>query len=147
MTEPGPRGPELADALARVARAPGHELRNALNAVVVNLEVVRSRTLNDGSVAPFVAHAIEQSEESVRLADGAISLLGLIGAAAADDSGQRIRALGPRSIAIDASESEGQRVVAALQSLAARTSITAEYVDAAVILTIPVVEPGNEERA
>ena len=136
----------MASALLKVARASGHELRNALNALVVNLEVVRSRTLNDTSVAPFVGQAIEQSEESTRLAEGTISLLGLIARAASESAGSGIRPMGSGSIAIDASDAEGQRAAAALQSLGARTSITAEYVDGAVILTIPPVEPGNEER-
>ena len=58
--------------LSHVARAAGHELRNSLNALVVNLEVVRSRS-SEPAVQPFLEQSVRQSEESVRLAEQAIA--------------------------------------------------------------------------
>ena len=142
MTEAGPPGAEAADALGKIARASGHELRNTLNALVVNLEVVRARTAGDATVAPFVAQAIEQSEASVRLAEGTVSLLALVASAVSDSPGTRVHSDGRGSVTIAASAAEGERVIQSLRSLAERASISAEYRDAAVILTVP--RPRNE---
>ena len=73
--------------LREFARESGHELRNALNALVVNLEVVRSRPdAIDPSLQLVVRQAVEQAEESVRLAEGTISLLNKV-VGAIDGSG------------------------------------------------------------
>ena len=95
--------PEWVPVLREFARASGHELRNALNALVVNLEVVRSRPdAVDDSVRLFVQQAVDQAEESVRLAEGTISLLntvvraidatGSLNAEAVDQGGVRLGA-------------------------------------------------------
>ena len=79
MTEIPGSPPAWVPVLRDFARASGHELRNALNALVVNLEVVRSRPdAVDDSVRLFVQQAVDQAEESVRLAEGTISLLNTI---------------------------------------------------------------------
>lgn len=80
MTEPArDPEPEWVPVLRDFARTSGHELRNALNALVVNLEVVRSRPdAVDDSVRLFVQQAVDQAEDSVRLAEGTISLLNTI---------------------------------------------------------------------
>ena len=142
MTDPQGESARWAPVLRDVARVSGHELRNALNALVVNLEVVRSRsdTLDD-KVRPFVAQAVEQSEESVRLAEGIISLLNLL-VGAVDDQG-RVRAVSvePGTVKIDATESEAVRAARALTALAARTSVTADATETAVILSISEKSP------
>jgi hypothetical protein len=142
VTEAGAPGGAAADALGKIAHASGHELRNTLNALVVNLEVVRARTIGDATLAPFVAQAIEQSEASVRLAEGAVSLLALVASVVSESPGTRVHADGDGSVTIAASAAEGERVIQSLRSLAERASISAEYRDAAVILTVP--RPRNE---
>ena len=70
---------EWVPVLRGFSRTSGHELRNALNGLVVNLEVVRSRpTAVDPSLHLFVRQAVEQAEESIRLAEATISLLNTI---------------------------------------------------------------------
>jgi signal transduction histidine kinase len=123
--------------LREVARTSGHELRNSLNALVVNLEVVRSRALGNAGLSTFIDQAVEQSEESVRLAEGAIALLNLIVSAMSEVGESRIRSEGPQKARIEASEAEADRVVKSLATLIGRTAITAESSDAAVILSIP----------
>lgn len=123
--------------LRGVVHASGHELRNALNALVVNLEVVRSRVSDDESVRPFVDEAVRQSEESVRLAEGAIVLLNFVVDAMGDGRALRIESIGANSARIEGSETEVQRLVASLRALTARTPVGAEWSDAAVILSIP----------
>lgn len=65
--------------LRDLARASRHDLRNALNGLVVNLEVVRSRKADfDSSLQLFVQQAVDQAEESVRRAERTILLLSSI---------------------------------------------------------------------
>ena len=71
--------PQWVPVLRDLARASRHDLRNALNGLVVNLEVVRSRREDfDASLQLFVQQAVDQAEESVRRAESTISLLSSI---------------------------------------------------------------------
>lgn len=124
--------------LRRVTRASGHELRNALNALVVNLEVARSRSDEaDTAVRPFIQQAVEQSEESVRLAEATIALLNLVVGAVGADGGLRCDLVSPRAVRVASGTSETERADRAMPALTARTGIGAERADSAVILTIP----------
>lgn len=65
------------DALQRLADRAAHELNNALNGVVVNLEVVRVRARPEadaGRVASFAEAAIEQAEGATALAGALLAL-------------------------------------------------------------------------
>ena len=71
--------PSWVPVLRDIARSSRHDLRNALNGLVVNLEVVRSRRAEfDASLQLFVQQAVDQAEESVRRAEHTISLLNSI---------------------------------------------------------------------
>jgi len=71
--------PEWVGVLRDLARTSRHDLRNALNGLVVNLEVVRSRRAEfDDSLQLFVQQAVDQAEESVQRAERTISLLNSI---------------------------------------------------------------------
>ncbi len=62
-------------------RRAGHEIRNALNGVSVNVEVVRSRTSRDDApkeVASFAERASAQVSEASALTDGALALIGAV---------------------------------------------------------------------
>ena len=86
MTEPSREPAESPPVLRDIARASGHDLRNALNALVVNLEVVRARTDSlDDSVRYFVTQSVEQAERCVKQAEEAIALLNLVVAAIGPD--------------------------------------------------------------
>ena len=79
-----------ADALnivREIARRAGHEIRNALNGVAVNVEVVRSRIAQreDGSgkgatpeIASFAERAGAQIREATALTNGLLSLVGIV---------------------------------------------------------------------
>ena len=77
--------PDWLPRLREVIRGSAHETRNALNGLVVNLEVVRSRLARaaDGSpeILPFAEQAMGQAEESVKLNEAVGSLLLLISGA------------------------------------------------------------------
>ena len=59
-------------------RRAGHEIRNALNGVAVNVEVVRSRSSGDASsrdLTSFAEHAMTQVAEASALTDGLLALV------------------------------------------------------------------------
>jgi hypothetical protein len=136
VTDDGPDGsPAWQPVLAKISRASGHEIRNALNALVVNLEVVRSRT-DDESTSLFIRQAVEQSEESVRLAEAAVALLALV-TGAIDSSGRlRCDRSGDGAIEIETTEAEAERAVKALKPLADRGAVSVDSRGATVILSI-----------
>lgn len=147
MTDQASGGPpEWAPILQALSRSAGHELRNALNAVVVNLEVVRSRSDKlDAATRPFVAHAVEQSEESVRLAEGALALLTLVLNAVGSGGVLRITGNQPDGVLISSTESDSVRAVRSLQSLGVRSGFSAESRDSSVILSISDKSKENKE--
>jgi hypothetical protein len=129
--------PEQADfspILRDIARASGHELRNALNALVVNLEVVRSRTLSlDDSVRLFVGQSVEQAEESVSVAEATIALLNLVVGAIGED-GRVGASAADGGVRISTKETEVERLERALAVLATRNAVETKASGAAVIL-------------
>ena len=135
-------GPVVRD----VARISGHELRNALNALVVNLEVVRSGGGGvDEKLKPFITQAVEQSEESVRLAEGSIALLNLLAGAVSDTGHIDASYIEPGVVRIATTEGEAIRVARALAALAARAAVTAEASGPTVILRVSGKESETRE--
>jgi signal transduction histidine kinase len=85
---------EQAPAVREILRRAGHELRNALSGVAVNLEVVRSRAARDGEtgdIKSFAERAASQISEASALADGVLALTRAL-LARRDDSGPKKRA-------------------------------------------------------
>lgn len=121
--------------LAKIARLSGHELRNALNALVVNLEVVRSRSAGAPS-EPFVEQSVQQAEESVRLAEAAVSLLDLVVSAVGPDGTVRCELVSSESVRIEP-WGDAARAITALRALEERGALGVDTSDPAVILTIP----------
>ena len=79
MTRARTRAAEPPEPVREILRRAGHELRNALNGVAVNVEVVRSRADREGSpkeLAPFAERASAQVGEASALADGLLALVG-----------------------------------------------------------------------
>ena len=112
-------------------------MRNALNALVVNLEVVRSRADSmDPATAGFLLQAVQQSDETARLAEGSIALLGVVLEAVGADGTLRALHVAPNGVRIEATEAAAVRAARSLSSLAARVPLIAEAEGAAVILSI-----------
>ncbi len=112
-------------------------MRNALNALVVNLEVVRSRADSmDPATAGFLLQAVQQSDETARLAEGSIALLGVVLEALGADGTLRALHVAPNGVRIEATEAAAVRAARSLSSLAARVPLIAEAEGAAVILSI-----------
>ena len=78
MTEDAPSSTEWLGTLQRLATRVAHEIRNPLNAVAVNLEVVRSRcergTVEAPAVLPFATAAAGELERVSRLIDALLAL-------------------------------------------------------------------------
>lgn len=146
MTDQSGGLPEWAPILQALSRSAGHELRNALNALVVNLEVVRSRSDKlDPAIQPFMAQAVEQSEESVRLAEGTMALLALVLNAVGSGGALRITGNHPDGVLIASTESDSLLAVRSLQPLGARAGFIAEGRETSVILSISDKSQENKE--
>ena len=81
MTDARSRAKEAPEAVREIIRRAGHELRNALNGVAVNVEVVRSRSAREGSakeLTAFADRASAQVGEASALTDGLIALVGSV---------------------------------------------------------------------
>jgi len=135
--------PEWVPVLRDFARASGHELRNALNGLVVNLEVVRARSSKlDDADRLFLVQAIDQADQASRLAEGTIALLSML-AGAIDNAGTvTAKFVEPRSVEIAAGP-EAERVARNLSTLSERTSFSADVSGGTVILSIPERSPDS----
>ena len=129
--------------LRSVARGSVHESRNALNGLVVNLEVVRSRLARSGDeakVLTFAEQASAQGEESVRLSEAVAALLSLI--VGAIDGNGKLRcaptSLGSAELRFDLEPGVAERVLPGLRVLGKSVGFTAETSGAQrVILSFP----------
>ena len=86
MTKARTHATEAPEAVREILRRAGHELRNALNGVAVNVEVVRSRANREGSpkdLTAFAERASAQVGEASALTDGLLALVGSVLAAEA----------------------------------------------------------------
>ena len=84
---------EALEIVREITRRAGHEIRNALSGVAVNVEVVKSRAARgDGAeaLAPFADRAALQVGVASALTDG---LLGLVGSVLAAQAQGTLRAL------------------------------------------------------
>lgn len=121
----------------------GHELRNALNGLMVNLEVVRSLLSGTGGetllTASFLNQAMEQAEVSVRLAEATLTLLDVVVGAVDEAGAFRCEASAENEVRLAASTADAERAVGRLEVLTGAAGVRAEAADSAVILTIRAV--------
>lgn len=135
--------PDWLPRLRSIIRGSSHETRNALNGIVVNLEVVRSRLARaaEGSpeTLPFAEQAMAQAEVSVRLSEGVGSLLQLISGAV--DSRGLIHCTQSdgelESLRFEVDRSTADRTLPGLRVLGTALGFSAETDDGTVILTFP----------
>jgi hypothetical protein len=112
---------------------------------VVNLEVVRARSATlDDSTQPFLAQAIDQADQTARLAEGTIALLNTIVAAIDAEGSVKAGFIGPRGVKIEVSPAEAERAARSLSTLSDRTDLTADASGGTVILSIPEGTPDSK---
>lgn len=135
--------PEAFDTVREINRRAGHEIRNALNGVAVNVEVVRARTRPGSSspeVASFAERAAAQVGEASALADGLLALLGAVFTAAADGSLRGRASGGASEIELKVYGDRADRLMSDIGHLASRIGVGVERSGEMVILR---VSPGS----
>jgi len=132
-----------ADALEivrEIIRRAGHEIRNALNGVAVNVEVVRSRVSREGAateVASFAERAGSQIGEATALTNGLLALVGSVLAAEAQGTLSSARGSGGGSrIELMIYGDRASVVVSDIKRLGDRIGVGIEQRAARVILTV-----------
>lgn len=127
--------------LEAAAGAAGHEMRNALNGLVVNLEVVRSMAQASGFTAePFMTQALSQSEESVRLAEAVIAMMKLLAGAIGPNGRFSGLSANAGQVEVDGG-ADAERISAALKPLVDRGVLFVETSGSTVILRIREASP------
>lgn len=131
--------------LRDIIRGSVHETRNALNGVVVNIEVVRSRLAraataggSEQEILSFAEQAAAQAEVAAKLNEGVGALLSLI--AASVDADGRLRCASEddsSGIRFDVDGATAERLLPLLEALGTSAGFTAEGGGGAVILRFP----------
>jgi len=140
VTDARSKPKEAPQAVREILRRAGHEIRNALNGVAVNVEVVRSRSGREGSardLTSFADHASAQVREASVLADG---LLAFVSAVLEAHSSGTLTTTGGRGgearieLVIHGDRAAG--LVSDIERLASRIGVGVEEHDQRVILRI-----------
>jgi hypothetical protein len=128
------------EVVREIARRGGHEIRNALNGVAVNAEVVRSRAerVNAGSeLVPFAERAVLQVGIANALTEGLLALLGSVMTAQADGTLRFVSGHGAGSqIELMIYGERAEAVVFAIKRFAQMVGVAVEQSGERVILTL-----------
>jgi hypothetical protein len=140
VTKARPSPTEVPPAVREIIRRAGHEIRNALNGVAVNVEVVRSRSGREGpaqELNSFAERASAQVREASVLTDG---LLAFVGSVLAAQAAGTLKTGGGRSaesrIELVIYGDGAAAAVSDIERLASRVGVTVEEHGQSVILTI-----------
>ena len=140
MTDARSRPKEAPQAVREIIRRAGHEIRNALNGVAVNVEVVRSRSGREGAtgdLTSFAEHASAQVREASVLADGLLAFVKVVLDAQA---GGTLKTAGGRGtearIELMTYGDSADSLVSDIERLASRIGVGVEEHDHRVILRI-----------
>jgi len=135
------RAPDALKTVREIVRSAGHEIRNSLNGVAVNVEVVRSR-VGQGRVAAedlasFAERASAQISEAGALSDGLLALVGAVLTAQGKGTlkSRRSRRDG-NQIEITVYGAGAAAVVSDIERLASRIGAAVEQDGRKVILTV-----------
>ncbi|HEY6088889.1 MAG TPA: hypothetical protein VD771_03780 [Gemmatimonadaceae bacterium] len=138
MTKARPTAIEPPQAVREILRRAGHEIRNALNGVSVNVEVVRSRAARDASpkdLTSFADRASAQVSEASALTDGLLALLGAILAGQSDGTLKTAVGAGSR-IELTIYGEAASSIVSDIERLTSRIGVGLEQDGQSVILRI-----------
>ena len=140
MTEARAADKEALAVVGEIIRRAGHELRNALSGVAVNVEVVRTRSERHASpdeVAPFAERARLQAGVATTLNDGLLALVGSVLTAASDGTLKSVR---PRDVQTQTElmiyGDRAAAIVSDIERLAGLISVTVEQRGQRVILKV-----------
>ncbi len=140
--------------LRDIIRGSVHETRNALNGVVVNIEVVRSRLARAAAgggtgqdILSFAEQAASQAEVAAQLNEGVGALLSLI--VASVDSDDRMRCApddDSSGIRFDVESAAAERLLPMLEALGTSAGFTAERGVGAIILRFPKISDTESQK-
>jgi len=140
VTKARSQATEAPQAVREILRRAGHELRNALNGVSVNVEVVRSRADREGSpreLASFAERASAQMREASALTDG---LLALVGSVLASQAGGTLKTAGDGGagsrVELKIYGDRAAGLMSDIERLTSRIGVGVEQHGQSVILTI-----------
>ena len=122
--------------LREVIRRAGHEIRNALNAVAVNAEVVRSRSARDAAsqVTAFAERAILNVSAASVLTNGLLALTNAsLGAGLTRQKGKKERVT---SGSVELTLADASAVLSDIRRLAAAINVSVEERGTNVILKV-----------
>jgi hypothetical protein len=128
------------DVVREITRRGGHEIRNALNGVAVNAEVVRSRTAKvegGGDITPYAERAVLQVGNANVLTEGMLALLSSVLKAQAAGTLRLTGGHGAGSqIELMIYGDGAEAVVFAIKRFAPMVGLGVEQVEGRVILTL-----------
>ena len=139
MTDARSKPKEAPQAVREIIRRAGHEIRNALNGVAVNVEVVRSRSGREGSakdLASFADHASAQVREASVLADGLLAFVNAVLEAQSSGTLKTSGRGGEARIELMIYGDPAAGLVSDIERLASRIGVGVEEHDHRVILRI-----------
>jgi hypothetical protein len=140
VTDAHRQAKEAPEAVREIIRRAGHELRNALSGVAVNVEVVRSRAGREGpgvELTSFAERASAQVEEASKLTDGLLALVSsVLSAQAAGTLKEPARHGAGSRIELMIYGDAAAAVLSDIERLASRIGVGVEQHGPSVILTI-----------
>ena len=139
MTDARSKPKEAPQAVREIIRRAGHEIRNALNGVAINVEVVRSRSGREGSardLASFADHASAQIREASVLADGLLAFVNAVLEAQSSGTLKTSGRGGEARIELMIYGDPAAGLVSDIERLASRIGVGVEEHDHRVILRI-----------
>ena len=141
MTDQSPRrSTEQSEAAREILRRAGHELRNALSGVAVNLEVVRSRASRNGAtgeIAAFAERASSQISEASSLADGLLALTrALVAGTGGRAAGKQPAHSAESQIELMIYGDAAETILSDIRRLASRIDVQVEEHDGSIILKV-----------
>jgi signal transduction histidine kinase len=139
VTDARPRLKEAPQAVREIIRRAGHEIRNALNGIAVNVEVVRSRSGSERAtkdLTSFAERASAQVGEASALTDGLLALVNSLLAAMAAGTLKTSRHGAGSRIELMIYGDNRASVLSDIERLTSRVGVGIERDDERVILTI-----------
>lgn len=132
---------QASELLAVISRRASHEVRNALNSVAVNVEVVRSRIARPdpdlSELKNFAERAAKESDAAATLTTGLADLVRLLVLAATGDGKATIgKSAGGRMVTVPLCASGDHDISPDLKALAARMGISIKLDGSTVIFTV-----------
>jgi hypothetical protein len=140
VTDWSAQSADVLDVVREITRRGGHEIRNALNGVAVNAEVVRSRASKvegGGDLAPYAERAVLQVGTANVLTEGLVALLSSVVKAQAAGTLRLVPGHGAGSQMELMIYGEGADAVAfAIKRFGPMVGVGVEQADERVILTL-----------